>query len=454
MKGIRLADRERGSEFSRFERRLIFEEAYSHVGYVKYLDSRHFTLRKSLFTDIDTGSRYRLPDGMSVPPDEGSFIEVDPGGKTYEVRMGRKRKPFSLQAEGRAIIEVGSFTEARVPLASPNIPVDEFLSKVSSNWRNPEDDLLDMIIGLTIVSAPSSVYGKGGLGSEGIGVTGMPGRGTPRDVSNSIISMLPVEFRTSGSRTYRYHSVNSLKGMIQMDRAKVKEDCYSIIRPRRLKEAMKGRGPPVQLPFVINNASLLGRDQEFDLDVLDYQLTALYVPPPPEKVVEELALSTVKRSHEEAFFDMPGIGEPDAMAAVKLGLAVTRLHIGKQFTGTGFSRTRTDPSRGREIMEELLKRGNESVRDRIKEEELFSKRSELPWRSRLKPLDKRIYYRLRSNYEESGVQDLPIEKVLPDESRPLVEDSLERLNRYGYILFMKGGTMIKVIVGSSPEDLE
>ncbi|MFO8051991.1 MAG: hypothetical protein R6V01_09905 [Thermoplasmatota archaeon] len=448
MKSIRLADRERGSEFSRFERKLIFDDAFTHVGFVKYLDSRHFILRKSLFTDINTGRRYRLPDGISALPDEGSFIEVDPDGSCIEIRMGRTRQPHSVEADSRSVVQVGSYREAKVPISPPNLPMDEFLDRVSTQWRNPEEDLLDLVIGLTIVSAPYSVYGRGGLGSEGFRIDTSTTKGTPRDVSDSIMNQLPVEFRSSGNRFYRYRSIDSLRAVMDQKRTHVREDCYSILKPRRMKDAMKGIGAPVQLPFTLVDSIHRNKKAEFDIDVLDYQLTALYLPPPPEKVVEDLALSTVEEAHQEAFFDMPGIGKPDQFAAVKLGLAVSRLHIGKQFTGSGYSRTRTDPSQGKDILDRLLKKGLETVRDRIREEELLPSRKDAPWRSRLKPLDKKIYYQLRSAYEEHGIEETPIEDVLPQTERRVVEGSLERLNRFGYVLYMKGGTIIKVVVGS------
>lgn len=460
MRSVRLSDREMGSEFCKFERKLIFDPEFENFGYVHYTSSRHFILKKSFFTDIQTSRLYEIQDGMSRKPDEGAFIEVDPMSSRMELNFRRMKRSVTPDPRSRVIVEVGSFKDARVPRPPPDLPLDEFLHRISANWKNAEDDMLDKVIGLTLVSAPFSVYGRGGLGSEGLPSRDNPNTGTPRDVSDTILVNLPVEFRTAGSSIYRYRSLDTLRSFFGLRSTDVKEDCYTVLRPRSMKDSLwkprkereRGSGPPVQLPFTLFDAVHTGKKVDFDIDVLEYQLSALYLPPPEEDAVEKFARDIVKDAHQDAFFDMPGLGEPDPLAPVKLGLAVSRLHIGKAFDGKGYTRSLTDPSKGRELLEDLLKRGLETVRGRILEENMLSREKGHPWAKKLKPLDRRIYFQLRTLLEENGISEVPIESVSPDTDRRSVQESLERLNRYGYVLLMKGGTMIKVVVGSGVDD--
>ncbi|MFW3146700.1 MAG: hypothetical protein ACMUIE_07815 [Thermoplasmatota archaeon] len=452
MRSIRLADRWQGSEFCTLERMLIFDQSYRDTGYVRYLDHSSFTLRKSRFTDIDSGKVYVLPGDMMPGPDEGAFIQVETGGSAARTEFEAPRGGTSRDFRTRTLSAVEDFKEAKVPLPPPAIPMDEFLHRASSDWRNAGEDMLDIVIGLLMVSAPFSIYGKGGLGSEGFEGLRTPSSGTVKDVTTTVVRNLAVEFRTTGTEQYRYRTVDSLKGLLELQRDRVREECFSITRPGRITPGMRDARVMVQLPFVIKDAELTSGERDFDLDILDYQLTALYMPPPSEKAVEEVAVKILKDAFNESFFDLPGIGEPDPMAAVKLGLGISRLHVGRQFTGSGYSRMRTDIGKGKELLTALLKRGYEEIRLKMKEEELLPLRKEHPWRSRLKPMDRRIYLYLRELMEQQGIQEIPRDRLMPDEDRRMVEESLERLNRYGYVLFMMNGLVVKAIISSSPED--
>jgi hypothetical protein len=453
MKSLRLGDRELGSEFCRFERDLIFKDDLKDVGFVRYVDQRAFRLMKSRFTDIDSGKVYILPTDGSISPDEGAFVRVEVGREAMDHKPPGSGWKDLTQIKRTLLAQVDKLNEPKVPLPPPNIPVDEFISRVSADWRFAEEDLLDKVMSLLLVSAPASVYGKGGLGSEGLETMRAPNTGTPKDVSQSIMTLLPVEFRTSGSSQYRYSSVDSLRGLIELERARVREDCYSIVRPQRISVAMRERKIPVQLPFVLRNAELKRSVNEVDLDVLDYQLTALYMPPPPEGIVVQLAEKVMRSAFEEAFFDLPGVGEPDPLSSVKLGLAVSRLHVGRQFTGSGYSRRRTDVSEGQGLLSQLLKRGLEEMRIRMDEERVLSAERSYPWKSRLQPVDRRIYLLLREKCDEQGIGEVPRESIMPEMEERILDGSIERLSRYGYVLLMKRGTMIRPIVLDHPEDL-
>ncbi len=453
MAGLRLRDRYMGSELCRFERSLMTDPSNRDVGFVSFIDGRSFRLLKSKFTDIDSGRVYLLPPDLSPKAIDGELVRAVPSHVLKRVVVPGNDPRRVSEAVNMEVVDVLSIERPRVPIPPPLLPKDEFMAKVSSSWSDPDRDLLDLVIALLLVSAPSSVYGRGGLGSEGLETPRAPDAGTPRDLAQTVTAQLPVEFRTSGTSRYRFLTVDSLKDLIEVQSTRVEENCFSIVRPHRVSEAMRSKKVPIQLPFVLKEARLKGKPPEIDLDVLDYQLTALYTPPPTDEQVRELSERALKEAFTDAFWDAPSIGEPDPLGAVRIALALTRLNIGKQFTGEGFMRKRTDVSSdGFSVFKELLSRGLEEKGRMMREEDVFRRDRTFPWRSKLKPLDRRIYMELRETAEREGRVDFDRGSIMPGADRRKVEEALERLNRYGYVLFMKGGTVIKVVISSIPEE--
>ncbi|MGA1792866.1 MAG: hypothetical protein ACMUHM_02850 [Thermoplasmatota archaeon] len=451
MKGLRLSDRTLGSEFCRFERSLIFEEDLKDVGFVSHLGSRTFRLVKSRFTDLDSGRTYVLPPDGSVSVDEGAFVRVEVDRLVPDRRLGDPGKERGLIGIQTTYAEVASVSEARVPLPPPGLPVDEFLDRISLPWRNAEEDHLHQIIGLLMVSSPRSIFGEGGLGSEGVHRERSVLKGSNRDLANSILGQLPVEFRTGGTAQYKYSKIEGVGDIKLIQSKKVSENCYSLV-PERVHESMVERRIPIQLPFVIRNSELVERDIAVDLDVLDYQLSGLYLPPPPEKVQEETLTEVMKRLHKEEFWDMNSIGEIEPTAGPKLSLALTRLFIGRSFDGKGYRASRTDPTEGIEIIRSILRYGFENIRLKLKEESYFRSRRSEPWRGRLRSLDKEIYIDLRSRFEENGIEEVPRDKLMPGVNTYRIDESLERLSKYGYVLLLKGGAVIKIMRSYEPSD--
>jgi hypothetical protein len=452
MKNLRLGDREKGSEFCRFERDLIFNEENKDVGYVRHLDGRSFKLVKSKFTPIDSGRTYLLPEDGSFSVEEGSFIRVEVDKLFQDRKMDPGFSGDSTIGTSTVYAEVGNITEPKIPLPPPDLPLEEFLARISRGWKDPEEDHLNHVMGLLMVSSPRSILGDGGLGSEGIQRERGTMKGTNKDLADSMISQLPVEFRTTGTSQYKYSKVENL-GDIKLIRTKrIGENCYSLV-PDRIYEAMVQRNIPIQLPFVIRNSSLSRTDLEVDLDVLDYQLTGLYMPPPPEKVQEERFHRVLNGLKNEEFWDIRGVGELDRNCGLKIELALTRLFIGKRFVKDGYRSSRTGIEEGVDLIKRIMRYGFENFRLKIKEEDYFRSRRSEPWRGKLKSLDKEIYMRLRNLREEHGIESVPRKDVYPEADPRKVEESIERLNRYGYVLQMKNGSIIKIVMSDDPESL-
>jgi hypothetical protein len=452
MKSLRLADREKGSEFCRFERDLIFDPQNRDVGYVRYLDGRTFRLVKSRFTDIDSGITYVLPTDGSLTVDEGAFVRIEVERMVKDHRLHSDNRGKGLVGESIIYAEVGNFSQAKIPLPPPELPVDEFLYRVSKAWKNAEEDYLHYIIALLMVSSPRSILGEGGLGSEGIQRVRAMMKGTNRDLANTILSQLPLEFRTSGTHQYKYSKIESIGDIKLINEKRVSENCYSLV-PEKIYEAMIERNIPIQLPFVIRNSELTKIETPIDLDILDYQLTSLYVPPPSEKIQEETFQVVMNKLKNEEFWDLASMGELDRNAGLKINMAFSRLFIGRSFDGRDYKAGMTDIDKGVDIFKRIMSYGFENIRLKVKEEDYFRSRRTEPWRAKLRSLDKEIYIHLRTLQDEQGSSQFQRDGIFPKINQFEVERALERLNRYGYILMLKNGSVIKLVRSDDPEDL-
>ena len=451
MSPFRLSERDQGSQFCRFERKLIFDPELKDVGFVHFLSNRSFTLMGSRFSDIDNGKVYIIPEDLDGQISQGEFLEIEPS-RVERLIIPDPKKGGLNDLEYRDVAEVQSFRRASIPLAPPSLPRDEFIYRCSSNWNDAESDMLDIVISLLMVSSPGSVYGKGGLGSEGLEVMRSKGTGTPRDVSKTILEQLPVEFRMKGKSPYRYTTIDSQKAFMDFNEWRATENTYSILKPVKYVERLKEKKIPIQLPFVLRDSEKREDKDGVDLDVLDYQLTALYTPPPTEESTLKMGEELAKTARGESIWDGTAVSSIDSMAPLRIGLALTRLNVGKTFDGRGYSRKPSSLDEGSSLFRELIRRGLEEIEHRARKKEAFLEVSSHPWREKLKPADRELYYYLRTAVEETGVFDIPVDSISMELNQFELERSLERLNRYGYLLFMKGGTVIRLILTDSPED--
>lgn len=451
MTPFRLSERETGSQFCRFENALIFDPLMKDIGFVHFLSSRSFTLMGSKFTDIDNGRVYLVPEDLVGRMIQGDLIEVEASNVDRLILPERKKSGIS-DLRYREVAEVQSFKKASIPLSPPKLPKEEFIYRCSSNWNDAQSDMLDMVISLLMVSSPGSVYGKGGLGSEGLEIMRYKGTGTPRDVSRTIMEQLPLEFRMRGKSPYRYTAIDSQKSFIDFDRWRAKENTFSILKPVKYVQRLREKKIPIQLPFVLQDAEKREDKEGVDLDILEYQLTALYTPPPSEGSVVKMGEALARTAREESIWDGQAISSIDSMAPLRIGLALTRLNVGKTFDGRGFSRRPASMDEGSSLFRSLIKRGLEEIEHRARRKEAVLEATPHPWRDRLKPMDREVYYHLRKRSEDTGKFDIEVGSIDLNINEMDLERSLERLNRYGYILFMRGGTVIRIILTSSPED--
>jgi len=262
---------------------------------------------------------------------------------------------------------------------------------------------------------------------------------------STILDQLPVEFRT-GSSVYRFEALDSLPSFRSFRRVKAQEANFSIVRPHRVTEAWIREKIPIQLPFVLKEARWTGQRDEPDLDVLDYQLCALYSPPPPAEDLMPLAVEAARKAHASELFDFTPMVEIDTLSGVRVALSMMRLNIGRELKGGRYMRRPlSGPEEGMKVLEEMLKRGLEEVRRKASDEDLFRRDRSLPFRDRLTQKDREIYSMIRRIVSDEGIQEVPLERILPARGGSAVSASIANLNRYGYLLLMKGGTSLRIV---------
>jgi hypothetical protein len=183
-----------------------------------------------------------------------------------------------------------------------------------------------------------------------------------------------------------------------------------------------------------------------DLDVLEYQLCALYSPTPPADDILPLAVSAIRKAHASELFDFPSMVEIDTLSGVRVALSMMRLNIGRELKGGRYMRRPlSGPEEGLKVLEDILKRGLEEVRRKASDEDLFRGDRSLPFRDRLTQNDREIYSRIRRIQTEEGLAEVPLERIIQQRGQAAAESSLANLNKYGYVLFMKGGTSLRIV---------
>jgi len=264
-------------------------------------------------------------------------------------------------------------------------------------------------------------------------------------VARSVEGRLPSDF-LRGVGQYYFGTLNSAGAMRSFKRKEVSEASFSLVRPHRVTDSWIRERIPVQLPFVLDEAKLRDSSEVFDLDVMDYQLCALYSPPPDQELVMDLVGRTVRNTMVRESFDLPKAMEVDLLAGVREALSLMRLNVGREFKGRSYiRRPLSGHEEGLRIFEKLMKRGMEEVERKARHEDIFKGDRSMPFRDRLDGNDRELYYRIRKIIEEEGVREVPIDRLAPKKGRKAFEDSVANLNRYGYILMMKGGTTVRLV---------
>ncbi len=322
-----LNKREFGSWFAPFERDLMFVRKQDHIGWVVHISDKTFKLQLTPFFKQFKDYLYVTPDSKLMPP-EKMCVEVKPFKIIREPVFNDK----SLYGKYNNFCIVDGFKEFKINTQKPDIDHKDFLHHCSVNWNNAEEDGLDMMLALQLVSCPNSFYGKGGLGSlaSKLSKEGKLSKTIVPQLSSTFNRIVPSDFQKEND-LYFFNMVttppelNSIHQIRQHSPCEVNycRPCLSIDDAQLTSKAI-----PVQIPLLAKYAKYVKSDELIEhYLLLQYQLTALMHNPTFEennmafKKIETNILKIIEARNLDNIF------EADANSINKLALAFSRLYL-------------------------------------------------------------------------------------------------------------------------------
>ncbi len=337
MSKLDLNKREFGAWFAPFEYDLIFAKKQEHIGWVVHDSNKSFKLQLTPFFGQYRDYLYIVPEPKLLPP-EKMCVEIKPLKIIREPLFNNK----SLYGEYKNYCIVDSFKEYKITIQKPNLGYKDFLYHCTANWRNVEDDDLDIMLGLQLVSCPSAFYGKGGVGTlaSKLSQYGKLSNKIVPQLNNTYNNIIPTNFQKMNDKYFFSMiktplEINAIKTMQHQSSCEVNycKPCLSA------KDARITAGDvPIQIPVLIKNAEYVQSNNLAEPYLLmQYQLTSLMYNPDFED--SNSALKTIddniKKVIEERMLE--NVFEIDANTINKLAMSFCRLYLTDDVTSKEIS---------------------------------------------------------------------------------------------------------------------
>ncbi len=101
------------------------------------------------------------------------------------------------------------------------------------------------------------------------------------DLKNTIMHLLPVEFR-NGTNRYMYDFIDSPTTNHKIEKYRICSNIPEVSYNLLLNLPPESTANKIQIPTLIKDAVYTGALQEADQDILEYLLTALMINPPTQ----------------------------------------------------------------------------------------------------------------------------------------------------------------------------
>lgn len=327
-----LNKREYGSLFAPFESELIFKRN-EHIGWVVHTGINTFKLKYSPFfghfrkdpkylVDIT----YVVSDPKLMPP-EGECVQVEGKLMRKPVRVG---KFFRYEI----YCHVENYSKFNVSIPKPDINHKDFLYYCSFLWDFADDDDLDDLIALQLISCPNSLYGRGGFGGITAKLTkrGVFGRKYISNIKKTFRILLPSEFTKSKSDPkYLFKFITNPKP----EPARVLSPTTEVNYTTACATGEQVRGMstvlPYQLPILVRHAEY-NREKEKLFEpylLIQYQLSALMHNPSYDDKHINLLRRNIKEIQRT--WNVEDLVKIDLHTANRLALGLCRLHLEPTF---------------------------------------------------------------------------------------------------------------------------
>lgn len=284
--------------FAAFERQILNTP---HVGWVRWGPGGQFQLLKSPFRDtIFYDHYYRLPPDLR--PKENSLVELEVEGPSRKLLGQINNTTYFKYKEYYDVVAIKDLDINKVVLLQkPYLERDEFLDRITCNWKNASEDHLDVSLALQLLSCPASIYGTGGIGSK----SAAPINHTKKplvDLKKTINRLLPTEF-LRGSKLYQYNFIEDSKTLSEVEAKRIKGDVSEVSYNHLWRFPPKSVNTPINIPTLIYNSVYNPKNLEMDIDVLEYILTALAIRPHIEKYMESKIQDDAIKNYDRLYSD-------------------------------------------------------------------------------------------------------------------------------------------------------
>jgi len=333
MSNLDLNERQFGSWFAPFEYELIFIKNQEHIGWVKHESDKTFKLKFTPFYEYYRNYTYIVPEPHLLPP-ENLCVEINP------FKIIRKQPVFndkSLYGEYKNYCIIDGFKEYKIQLQKPDIKYKDFLYQCSVNWNYVEEDYLDKMLALQLVSCPSSFYGKGGIGAlaSKLSSYGKLSKTIVPQLSSTYSNIIATNFQKMNDKyffnmiktSHDREIINQIRGD-SLCEVNYCNPCLSLNDAQKTTESI-----PIQIPILIKYASYKKADGLAEpYLLLQYQLTALMHN--PKFGFDNTALNNIEKNIRKVIEErkIENSFDVDSNTINKLALSISRLYLSKDVT--------------------------------------------------------------------------------------------------------------------------
>ena len=209
-----------------------------------------------------------------------------------------------------------------------NVGYKDFIYLSSLNWTFAEEDDLNRLLGLQLVSCPHSFYGTGGIGTMAGKLTKY-GKLSPKiipDLNSTYNNIIATDFRKPNDKYYfemfkTKHNINLIKQQHSCAEINYCKPCTAtneaIATPAEIA---------IQIPLLLKGAEYKKDDGLAEpYYVLQYQLTALMQEPCFDDT--NSAMHKFETNIKSVIEESNGVLKMDANTINKLSLGLSRLHL-------------------------------------------------------------------------------------------------------------------------------
>jgi len=421
--------------WTNFECQLLKPEN-THVGWIEWIDDRHFRLKKNPFVDHPSSPFiYELPDELKIPTEEG-LIRVDIDKIVKEINLPRKRTFGNYTNQYCTVDKYEPLKQDELP--KPHLTKDDFLNKLIQSWAGDKSIMFSKEVAINILSCPKSSYGTGGIGAQSF---------TPYGSKKDLISLnkyvrglLPAEF-LKRNKKYEYKPISTTSIAEQTNRLfkgglsdEISYNYLFTLSPQ-MKQSMLSTQIPIIMPEVKYTSDKLGLDR----DILDYHMGAMLFTPYIEEMYQDRILDIITRTGKDMLRKSSLQLPLDASGLLRLAYAWCRLELKTNIDEEDFRKMKNDLE---PIYRELF--------DVVEDAKLSGKTYNIPLtqtthKTALSINANKVYKEVKKLSRESNIRRIPrknIRAVIPQKeiSDYDLEKALSELVNTGYLLSHKNKT--------------